>query len=98
DESGDLMCVGECGDGEQVLARAAIEQWDVLVLDLSLPTRGGIDVLRQLRELKPGLPIVILSAYPEEQYALRMLKAGASGYVAKGRPTSELLEAIRRCA
>lgn len=98
DDSGDLACVGACGDGEEVLQRAATESWDVLVLDLSLPTRGGVDVLRQLREGKPELPIVILSAYPEEQYALRMLKAGASGYVAKGRPTAELLEAIRRCA
>ena len=94
-ETTDMVLAGETRKGREVLDRAPAEAWDVLVLDLSLEDIGGIEVLRRLREQAPKLPVIVLSMYPEEQYALRILKMGASAYLSKGRSSAELLDAIR---
>lgn len=95
----DMSVVGTAADGRQVLLLAeAGAEWDVLVLDLSLPRVSGMEVLRRLRSLRPSLPILILSMYPEDQYSIRLMREGASAYLSKERPLEELLAAIRRLA
>lgn len=95
--SGDMTVVGTASDGRQVLL-AADSEWDVLVLDLSLPRVSGAEVLHRVRERYPERKVVILSMYHEDQYALRMLRAGATAYLSKDRPPEELLQAIRQVA
>lgn len=90
-----MMVVGEAQSGDEVLTRAESETWDVLVLDLSMPGRSGLDVLTRLKQLKPALRIVVLTMHAEDQYAVRVLRAGADAYLTKGRPTAEVIEAIR---
>lgn len=95
----DMRVVGTAADGRQVLLLAeAGGEWDVLVLDLSLPRVSGMEVLRRLRSLRPTLPIVILSMYPEDQYAIRLMREGAAAYLSKERPPEDLLAAVRRVA
>jgi two-component system invasion response regulator UvrY len=94
----DMAVVGEASDGEEVLARAEKEVWDVLVLDLTLPKRSGLDVLGRLKQRRPSLRIVVLTMHAEDQYAVRILRSGADAYLTKGRPSSELLDAIRAVA
>jgi two-component system, NarL family, invasion response regulator UvrY len=98
EQEADFVVAGEAADGRQILKAAETDAWDVLVLDLSLPKVSGTSVFQLLRERRPELRIVILSAYPEDQLALRMLKAGAAAYLNKERPAEELIEAIRRAA
>jgi len=93
-----MELVGETARGRAVLERAPEGGWDVLVLDLSLADVGGVEVLRLLRERAPKLPVVVLSMYPEAQYAVRILKMGAAAYLSKGRSSEELVEAIRAAA
>ena len=90
------MVVGEAADGEQVLALVQAQEWDVLVLDLGMPRRSGLEILQELRTLRPKLPVLILSAHPEDQYAIRVLKAGAAGYLSKDSALDELVDAIRK--
>lgn len=95
----DMSVIGTASDGRQVLLLAeAGADWDVLVLDLSLPRVSGMEVLRRLRSLRPSLPILILSMYPEDQYSIRLMREGASAYLSKERSLEELLAAIRRLA
>lgn len=94
----DMRVVGMAGNGLEVIARAATETWDLLVLDLSMPGCSGIDVVKQLQINRPTLPIVILSMYPEEQHAAQLLALGASAYLSKGRSPAEFLEAVRTVA
>jgi len=98
EDTDDLQLVGETSRGREVLERAPLEGWDVLVLDLSLDDVGGIEILRRLRADVPALPVLVLSMYPESEYAVRILKMGAAGYLSKGRSSAELLEAIRTVA
>jgi DNA-binding NarL/FixJ family response regulator len=93
-----IAVVGEASDGTEVVEQAAPGKWDVLVLDLNLPGTPGLDVLRKLRASQPRLAILVLSMYAEDQYAARLLRAGASGYLAKGRSSAELVDAIRKVA
>ncbi|MBA3546298.1 MAG: response regulator transcription factor, partial [Nannocystis sp.] len=95
---GNCEIVGEAENGRQVLDAPDIDRWDVLVLDLSLPKLSGPEVLRRIKARRPDLPIVVLSMYPEEQYARRMLAAGASAYLTKGRPPAEIVAAVRAAA
>jgi DNA-binding NarL/FixJ family response regulator len=97
-EAPEMELTGETGRGHVVLERAKTEAWDVLVLDLSLEDIGGIEVLRRLREIAPKLPVIVLSMFPEAQYAVRILKMGAAAYLSKGRSSDELLDAIRTVA
>lgn len=86
---------------EAKTAEEAVEQirqrdWDIVVLDISMPGRTGLEILREAKTLRPSMPILILSMYPEEQFARRALRAGASGYVTKESVAEELTEAVRR--
>ena len=94
----DMEVVGTAADGRAALASPAIDACDVLILDLSLPGVSGAEVLRRLHERRPELPIVILSMYPEDQYALHLLREGASAYLSKDRPPEDLLAALRKTA
>jgi DNA-binding NarL/FixJ family response regulator len=91
-----LIEVEEASDGEEVLARLSQKKCDCLVLDISMPGRSGLDILHELRSLYPQLPILILSMHPEDQYAMRVLKAGAAGYLVKDSAPDELVTAIHR--
>ncbi len=88
--------VDEAVDGAEVLEKVHAGKCDVLVLDLSMPGRSGLDILHEVRHLRPELPVLILSMHPEEQYAVRVLKAGAAGYLTKEAALDELVGAIQR--
>jgi DNA-binding NarL/FixJ family response regulator len=90
------LAIGEANDARQALAAAEKEQWDIMLLDISMPGRSGLEVLQDLRQLHPKLPVVVLSAFPEKDYAIRAFKLGASAYVSKQSAESELLAAIRK--
>src|SRR3984885_7360066 len=87
---------GEAKDAEQVLERVEKDSWDLLILDITLPGRSGLDVLKDLKLRKPDLPVLVLSMHPETQYGKRVLKAGACGYMTKDSAPYELINAIRR--
>lgn len=91
----DMRVVGEARDGEEALATSRATPADVLLLDLSMPGPGFLETLRRLRVECPGLRVLVLSVHPEEDYAARALKAGASGYLTKDHSPEELADAIR---
>jgi len=97
-DTGDIEVVGEAMNGHEVMARVRELVFDLLVLDMSMPGRSGIELIRQVKNEKPGLRILILSMHSEEQYAVRALKAGAAGYLTKESAADELVAAIRRIA
>lgn len=86
---------GEAGDAESLISEVMQQQWDVVICDLNMPGRSGLDALQQVKQLNPKLPVLIMSMYPEDQYALRVLRAGASGYLAKETVHEELIKAIK---
>ena len=90
--------VGEAASGDELLALRPRVDADVLVLDVSLGDRSGIDLLGPIRDLRPDLPVLMLSMYAEEHYALRALRAGAQGYIQKDRSPEEIMAAIERVA
>ena len=92
----DIMVAGEASDGFQTLDQARKGGYDLLLLDIAMPRMSGLDVLKQLRSEGSELPILMLSMYPEEQYAIRTLKAGAAGYLAKESAPEELIAAVRK--
>ncbi len=93
----DLIFAGEADNGQEAMAQARNADWDVLLLDLSLPG-GGEATLQSIQSIRPDLPVIIYSMHPEDQYAIRLLKAGAAAYLSKGRSSTELLQAIRKVA
>jgi len=94
-EEPDMEMVGEAADSNEVLELAGQQDWDIVILDITMPGRGGLDVLKELRQNYPGLPVLILSIHPEDQYAVRALKAGAAGYLTKESAPEELIRAMR---
>ena len=90
----DMTVSGEASDGQEVLENVRKIDFDVVVLDIAMPGRSGLDILKELKSGKPELPVLILSIHPEEQYAVRVLKAGASGYLTKDSAPDELITAI----
>lgn len=88
--------VEEVGDAEDLIKYVVKAEWDVVISDLSMPGRSGLDALQQIKQLHPNLPVLILSIHPEEQYALRVLKAGASGYLSKDMAPDELVNAVKK--
>jgi DNA-binding NarL/FixJ family response regulator len=94
----DLAVVGEAQDGHEVLQRVRELEFDVLLLDMSMPGKSGIELIKQVRGEKPKLRILVLSMHPEPQYAVRAIKAGASGYLTKESAPAQLVSAIRRVA
>lgn len=95
-ETLDMAVVAEASNGEDVLEKVSANKYDVVLLDISMPGRSGLDILRQLKIEKPKLPVMMLSVHPEEQYAVRALRAGASGYLTKESAPDELIAAIRK--
>lgn len=89
---------GEAADGAEALRLAEAEPWDAVVLDVTLPGRSGLEVLKDIKRHRPQLPVVILSVHAEDQYAVRALKAGAAGYLTKESASDQLVAAIRRVA
>ena len=94
----DITIADEVSDGTSLMEKAKTNRYDVIILDISLPEASGLDVLKDLRRAGHQVPVLILSMHPEEQYAVRALRAGASGYVAKASVPEELLTAIRKVA
>jgi len=95
-ETLDMTIADEAVDGHEVLNKALKNDYDVVVLDITMPGINGLDVLKQIKAQKPKLPILVLSVHPEEQYAVRVLRAGASGYLTKESAPDELIAAIRK--
>jgi two-component system invasion response regulator UvrY len=91
----DIVIVAEAGTPDEVVPAITAQPCDVLLLDIGLPGRGGIEVLKDVRAQWPDLRVLIVSSYPESQYALRVIKAGASGYVTKTCAPQELVRAVR---
>ncbi len=88
--------IKEVGDGESLVKEVTLHDWDLVISDLDMPGRSGLEALKQIKLMKPHLPVLILSIYPEELYAIRVLKAGASGYLNKNSAPEELITAIQR--
>jgi len=95
-DTADVVVAGEAATGHEVLEYVRREECDVVLLDIAMPGKDGLDTLKELKAAKPLLPVLILSMYPEEQYAVRLLKAGASGYLTKESAPEELVAAIRK--
>jgi two-component system, NarL family, invasion response regulator UvrY len=92
----EVELIGEAENGRQTLQLALKQRWDIVVLDITMPEKDGLEVLTELRRERPKLPVLILSAHPEDQLALRLIKAGASGYLTKDQAPVVLLTAIRK--
>src|SRR5258706_6700124 len=95
-EASDFAVIDEASNAADALTKARGEGWDAILLDLSMPGSDGLEVLKQLRREHPHLPILILSTHPEDQFALRAIRAGASGYLTKDSAPDQLEAAIRR--
>lgn len=96
EEAPDLYVCDEASSGNELLEKVREKVYDVVLLDISMPGKDGLDTLKDLKVEKPELPVLIFTVYPEEQYALRVLKAGAAGYINKECNPEELIEAIRK--
>jgi two-component system, NarL family, invasion response regulator UvrY len=92
----DMFAVDEASSGEEALGKAWDNDYDLILLDISMPGRGGLDALKVLKSHRPKLPVLVLSMHPEEQYAVRALRAGASGYLNKECAWHELANAIQK--
>lgn len=97
-ETADMVVADEASTGHEVLSRVRDNEYDVVVLDISMPGGDGLDILKQIKHEKPKLSVLVLSMHPEKQYAVRVLKAGAAGYLTKESAPDELITAIRRVA
>jgi DNA-binding NarL/FixJ family response regulator len=95
-EESDMGVFGEAQNSQEVLELVQKQDWDIVILDITMPGRGGIDVLKELKHERPKLPVLMLSVHPEDQYAVRALKAHASGYMTKDSAPEELVKAIRK--
>jgi DNA-binding NarL/FixJ family response regulator len=98
DDTDDMRVTGEAENGMQAIRMVDESAYDVVLLDISMPDKHGVDVLKQLKINQPQLPVLMLSMHPEEQYALRSMKAGASGYLNKQSAPLQLVTAIRQVA
>ncbi len=87
--------IGEVNDVESLIAHIIKEEWDLVISDISMPGRSGVEALHQVKQINSRLPVLIMSMYPEDQYALRVLKAGASGYLSKETIHEDLIKAIQ---
>lgn len=91
-----LAVVGEATNGNEVLTQLETLSVDVLILDITMPGRNGLDVLKEVKRKRPALPVLVLSMHPEDQFAIRILRAGAAGYITKESAPEELVEALRK--
>jgi DNA-binding NarL/FixJ family response regulator len=95
-EMTDEVVVDEASNGQEVIKKMWENDYDAVLLDISMPGRNGLDILKQIKSYKPALKVLILSMYPEEQFAIRALKAGADGYVTKASTPGELITALQK--
>jgi two-component system, NarL family, invasion response regulator UvrY len=95
-EEPDMGEFGEAKNSQEVIDLVRKNDWDVVILDITMPGRGGLDTLKEIRSERPKLPVLILSIHPEDQYAVRALKAGAAGYMTKESAPDDLIKAIRK--
>ena len=95
-EEPDIAVAVEAETASKMLDLVKEEQWDIVVLDITLPDRSGLEALKDLKAMRPALPVLILSMHPEDQYAMRVLKAGAAGYMNKDSASEELVNAVRK--
>jgi len=95
-EQADMIVASEAENAREALDLVRTQEWDVVVLDINMPGRNGLEVLKELKRENPKLPVLILSIHPEDQYGVRVLKAGASGYLTKDSAPDELVQAIRK--
>ncbi len=95
EDASDMVVLDEAGDGDEVISKVYEKSFDVILLDISMPGRDGLDVLKQLQTERPNIPVLILSMYTEEEYAIRALRSGASGYLTKESAPYELITALR---
>lgn len=96
EEDSDMSIAGEAANGHQVLDKIRTADWDVVILDLSMPGKGGLDTLIDLKRQRPKLPVLVLSMHSEDQYAARVLRSGASGYLTKEAAPDELVRAVKK--
>jgi DNA-binding NarL/FixJ family response regulator len=94
----DFTVVGEACDGQEVMQRCRELEFDVLLLDMSMPKKSGMELIKQVKSEKPKLRVLVLSMHEEQQYAVRAIKAGASGYLTKESASAQLLSAVRKVA
>jgi two-component system invasion response regulator UvrY len=94
-EHDDLCVAAEAASGDEAIRLIRQDEFDVVILDISMPYKNGIDTLRIIKQLKPALHVLVLSGYPETHYAVNMLRAGANGYLSKDAPPEEMIRAIR---
>ena len=92
----DFYQIDEASSGNELLEKVKTNKYDIVILDISMPGKDGLDTIKELRQISPDTPVLVFSIYPEDQYAIRLLKAGASGYLNKDCETSEFLKAIER--
>ena len=97
-ENLDLVVLAEANDAIEAMQQVRKQDWDLVVLDIRLPGRSGVDVLKQIKSEKPHLPVLILSSYPESQYAVRLVQAGAAGYISKDAEETEIIKAVKTAA
>jgi DNA-binding NarL/FixJ family response regulator len=97
-DAGDMQVIGEAADGNEVLRVVREQEFDVLVQDLSMPGRSGMELIKRVKAERPALRILVLSMHEELQYAVRAIKSGASGYLTKESAPGQLVEAIRKIA
>jgi len=95
-EESDMGEFGEAKNSQEVMDLIKKKDWDIVILDITMPGRGGLEILKEIRSERPKLPVLILSIHPEDQYAVRALKAGAAGYMTKESAPDDLIKAIRK--
>jgi DNA-binding NarL/FixJ family response regulator len=98
EDTGEIKVISEAKNSAEVIHLLSEDSYDVVVLDISMPGRSGLEALKEIKKIKPRLPVLILSMHPEEQYAVRVIKAGASGYLNKDSAPEELINAIKTIA
>ena len=98
DDTDDITVAAEVSNGDELLTRVKEGKIDIVLLDIAMPGKSGLDLLKQLKTEYPALSVLVLSVYPEEQYAVRFIKAGASGYLTKESASEQLAQAIRKIA
>ncbi|NMK46453.1 response regulator transcription factor [Achromobacter sp. Bel] len=98
EHAGDISVQGEAGNGDEAMQLLAQRKWDLLVLDMSMPGRDGVDLIRHIKNSHPEVPILVLTMHGEQQYAIQAIKAGASGFLTKDSAAEELVQAVRKVA
>lgn len=98
EQAGDITVAGEARDGTEALRQLALRSWDLIVLDMSMPGRDGVGLIRQIKADFPKVPILVLTMHGEQQYAVQAIKAGAAGYLTKDSAADELVQAVHKVA